>query len=66
MSSFEHLDPNQIKVDDIEKCQREKTFKPIEIGNIEELRQQSKQLDMYQKYVVQMAVKYARGQISET
>ena len=58
---FEHLDPNAIKFDNPEKCQREKIFKPIDIGNVEELRQQTKLLDKYQKYIIQLGVKYARG-----
>ena len=53
---FEHLDPNAIQFDNPEKCQREKTFKQIDIGNVEELRKQTKLLDKYQKYIIQLGV----------
>ena len=40
---------------------REKHFKPIDIGNLEELRQGTMLLDRYQKYIIEIAVRFARG-----
>ena len=57
---FHHLDPNQIKDDNEKNIQREKVFKPIDIGNIEDLRNQTKLLDSYQKYVIEIAIRYSR------
>ena len=58
---FGHLDPNELGIDETNKVQKEKMFKPVDVGNIEDLRQQTKKLDKYQKYIVELAIRYARG-----
>ena len=60
---FDHLDPSQMPDETPNKIQKEKVFKPIVIGNIEDLRLQTKDLDKYQKYVVEMAIRFARGAV---
>ena len=58
---FGHLDPNELGIDETNKVQKEKMFKPVDVGNIEDLRQQTKKLDKYQKYIVELATRYSRG-----
>ena len=58
---FEHLDPREIDDPNSKTVVREKQFKPIEIGDLEELRQGTKLLDRYQKYVIEIAIRFARG-----
>ena len=55
-----HLDPNELENEE-SKIVKEKAFKPIDVGNIEDLRQQSKTLDKYQKFVLHVVIKFARG-----
>ena len=57
---FEHLDPFGLDDPAKDHVKTEKTFKPINIGSIEELREQSKKLDFYQKFVLEVAIKFAR------
>jgi hypothetical protein len=57
---FEHLDPSEFN-DQNKNIQKEKVFKPIEIGNIEDLLMQTKLLDRYQKYVLEVAIRFSRG-----
>ena len=63
---YEHLEPNYIEEVNIQTLQREKVFKPIDIGNLEDLRQQTKLLDRYQKYVIEVAIRYSRGIVKST
>ena len=58
---FVHLDPDDIVVNEKELIKKEKIVKPIEIGNIEDLRLQTQQLDSYQKYIIELAIRYSRG-----
>ena len=58
---FEHLDPREIDDPNSKTVVREKQFKPIDIGNLEDLRQGTKLLDRYQKYVIEIAIRFARG-----
>ena len=59
-SFLEHLDPFGLDDPVKDHVKTEKTFKPINIGCIEELREQSKKLDFYQKFVLEVAIKFAR------
>ena len=57
---YEHLNP--IEVDDERiKVIKEKVFKPIDVGDLQELKSRTKSLDRYQKYVLEVAIRYARG-----
>ena len=58
---FEHLNPEGIEGYSKENVKREKMFKPIEIGNLEDLRQDIKSLDCFQKYVLELAIRHVRG-----
>ena len=59
---YEHLDPSEID-DNTSKILKEKVFKPIVVGDIEELRSRTRSLDKYQKYVLEVAIRFARGLI---
>ena len=58
---FEHLDPSGLENPDKDQVKKEKMFKPIDVGNIDELREKTKKMDFYQKFVIEVAVKFARG-----
>jgi pantothenate kinase-related protein Tda10 len=58
---FEHLDPSGLENPDKDQVKKEKMFKPIDVGNIDELREKTKKMDIYQKFVIEVAVKFARG-----
>ena len=60
---FEHLDPSGLEDPCTDQVKKEKTFKPIDVGNIEELREQSRKMDFYQKFVIEIAIRFARGNI---
>ena len=60
---FEHLDPRKIKELNTENVRKEKLFKKIEIGNIEELRELSIKMDKYQKVILEIAIRYARYKV---
>ena len=60
---FEHLDPSGLQDPCTDQVKKEKTFKPIDVGNIEELREQSRKMDFYQKFVIEIAIRFARGNI---
>ena len=57
---FGYLDPNDVN-DETTKIVKEKVFKQIDVGNLEELKLQTKSLDKYQKYVLEIAINFARG-----
>ena len=57
---YEHLDPELMDSNQT-KVLKEKNFKQIDIGNLEELRQDTKCLDRFQKYVIEVAIRFARG-----
>ena len=57
---YEHLNP--IEVDDERTTViKEKVFKPIDVGDLQLLQSQTKSLDRYQKYVLEVAIRFARG-----
>ena len=58
---FVHLDPNEITINESNLLKKEKMLKPIEVGNLDDLRQQTKKLDVFQKYVIELAIRYSRG-----
>ena len=58
---FEHLDPKEVNDPSNETVMMEGQFKSIEIGNLEELRQETMMLDKYQKVVLEVAIRFARG-----
>ena len=47
---FEHLDPKGIDDEDNETVKKEKFFKPIDVGNLKDLLENTKSFDSYQKY----------------
>ena len=56
---FIHLDPQEFL--DIEKTpNREKSYRPIEVEKIELLNQKSRNLDFYQRKVIECAIQYTR------
>ena len=58
---FEHLNPDGLEDPDKETIKKEKMFKPIDVGCLDDLREQSRKMDLYQKFVLQVAVRFARG-----
>ena len=58
---FLHLNPDDLISTESKIVLREKIFKPIDIGSIDDLSEQTKKLDKYQHCVVEMAIRYARG-----
>ena len=58
---FLHLNPDDLISTESKMVLREKIFKPIDIGSIDDLSEQTRKLDKYQRCVVEMAIRYARG-----
>ena len=58
---FEHLDPKDVDDSKNETILKEKQFKRIEIGNLEELREETMLLDNYQKVVLEVGIRFSRG-----
>ena len=56
---FEHLDPEYVEapIEDV----FEKSFRPIEVRPLQDLRKDAQKLDFYQRKVLEIAVKHARG-----
>ena len=58
---FSHLDPTELLTAENNPIMREKMFKLIEIGDLDDLREQTRRLDKCQLFVVEKAIRYARG-----
>ena len=58
---FEHLNPDGLDDPSKDSLKREKMFKPINVGCLVELQEQSKKMDFYQRFVLEISVKFARG-----
>ena len=58
---FNHLDPDELISAESTSVIRERMFKPIEIGNIDDLKEQTRKLDKFQRYIIDMAIQYSRG-----
>ena len=56
---FEHLDPDNIAMQADDTF--EKSFRPIEVRPLEELRKNARPLDFYQRKVLEVGIKHARG-----
>ena len=57
---FEHLDPAEFD-DQNKTVQKERVFKPIDVGDIKDLKLQTKSLERYQKYIVEIAIRFCRA-----
>ena len=57
---FEHLNPDDINIHE-EKKVKDTQFRPIEIDSMKELLSKTRNLDFYQKKVVEKGINYARN-----
>ena len=58
---FEHLDPGSQADQNNDHVKKERMLKQIDVGNLEELTIQSGKMDYYQRLVLEIAVRFARG-----
>ena len=58
---FVHYDPDQITID--ENAPETNIYRRIEIPNDDELKEKTRSLDKYQKEVINIGVKYAKGMV---
>ena len=58
---FAHLDPDYMMNPEQSADVFEKSFRPIEVRPFQQLREEARQKDFYQKKVLEIAIRYARG-----
>jgi ATP-dependent DNA helicase PIF1 len=56
---FQHLDPDCLEVPVVEAFER--TFRPIEVRPLQQLRNDARKLDFFQRKVLEVGIKHARG-----
>ena len=59
---YEHLNPDELGLTE-KRVQHERIYRPIEIDNINILRQKTRKLDFYQRKVIEKGIKFSRQMV---